>query len=50
MDINTNGYVTPCELQSALGAVGLNMTDSQIDALVERYGKPRHRITPPRHQ
>mmetsp|Transcript_105180 Transcript_105180/g.303372 ORF Transcript_105180/g.303372 Transcript_105180/m.303372 type:complete len:478 (-) Transcript_105180:52-1485(-) len=37
MDINTNGYVTPCELQSALSTLGLNLSDLQIDVLLERY-------------
>lgn len=37
LDINTNGYVTPCELQSGLGAIGLHLTDEQVDMLLDKY-------------
>mmetsp|Transcript_24010 Transcript_24010/g.42761 ORF Transcript_24010/g.42761 Transcript_24010/m.42761 type:complete len:446 (-) Transcript_24010:117-1454(-) len=37
LDINTNGYVTPCELQHGLATIGLDLTDEQMDMLVERY-------------
>jgi len=37
LDINTNGYVTPCELQHGLAAIGLELTDEQVDMLLEKY-------------
>lgn len=37
MDSNSNGYVTPCELQSALRSLGVRMNEEQFDLLTMRY-------------
>lgn len=37
LDINTNGFVTCQELQSGLAAVGLRLTDDQIQQCLQKY-------------